>query len=456
MNKSNLDNFRPVSPTSLYSYAIGVPAQDFPYAGAGLTNTITVSSKPEVSTTESTQPPEVIVAKSSKSILKNPKNRAQVTKTPPAKLQNPQKASPAKPRLSRPPSRSTTPVNRVVKQKTVAFGLTTNLSDTLEKKKEPATNTLCTHRPKPYMTTTKEAEEITKQLKTLKEEFGNLKTKLEGENAELRKSLDEMLTKETKLSNLLTNLSSRLMDLEQKHDQSVGSNSPHVQEPDNKLVNTSAQTIGSAGDRKERDGNATARRKDVASAPVKAGGIQRDGGQTAPRKDFQQRSQAMIPYQQDSMAVNTIAERDVQIDNFLSFIKQKIREDPRFEERINRTVSLFGGSPGENLPQTLESRAPFREKENEVGSSYYGTKYTQKLTIHKEITTCSPDRPQLPSHVQRRTMGPVPSTNDENRYFVDDEYEEDDNVNYDQGGGGNFGHYAPNSSNFRRDKYRRN
>lgn len=78
------------------------------------------------------QPPEVIVAKSSKSILKNPKTRPQITKTPPAKLQIPQKTSPAKPRLSRPPSRSTTPVNRAVKQKTVAFGLTTNLSDTVE------------------------------------------------------------------------------------------------------------------------------------------------------------------------------------------------------------------------------------------------------------------------------------------------------------------------------------
>ncbi|KAI1720795.1 spindle assembly abnormal protein 5 [Ditylenchus destructor] len=361
MNRSNFDNFLPISPTSLYSTI--VPPQDFPYAGAGLSNTATVSSKPQVSTTESTQPPEVIVAKSSKSILKNPKTRPQITKTPPAKLQIPQKTSPAKPRLSRPPSRSTTPVNRAVKQKTVAFGLTTNLSDTVEKTKEAAASTLCAHRPKSYMTTTKEAEEIAKQLKSLKEEFGSFKTKLEGENAELRKSLEEMFTKETKLSNLLTNLSSRLMDLEQKHDQSVGSNSPHVQDPDNKLVNTSAQTIGSAGDRKERDGNAAARRKDIASAPVKAGGPQRDSGQIASRKDIQQRAHAMVPYQQDSMAVNKIADRDVQIEHFVSFIKQKIREDPRFEERINRTVSLFGGSPGEILPQTLESRAPFREKE---------------------------------------------------------------------------------------------
>ena len=47
----------------------------------------------------------------------------------------------------------------------------------------------------------------------------------------------------------------------------------------------------------------------------------------------------------------------------MAFIKQKIRMDPKFEERINRTVSLFGGNPGDNLPTTLESRAPFREKE---------------------------------------------------------------------------------------------
>uniref|UniRef100_A0A915EK19 Uncharacterized protein n=1 Tax=Ditylenchus dipsaci TaxID=166011 RepID=A0A915EK19_9BILA len=286
---------------------------------------------------------------------------------------------------------TTTPTNAAknIKQKTVAFGLTTNVSDTVEKNKNtPSIKNAVQRISRPLMASTREVEEIHKQLRSHKEE----------------KVVDDLRSDEAKLSRALTSISSRLMELE-KHRHSQSSNaSSSSQQPVLAAVPVLQQL--SLQEKKQQRHNHSSEGSRV-----------------------QQISPVEQPQKQDKQVIRKCPSYPTQderkIDDFLSFIKRRIRENPDFEARINRTVTLFGGGPDVNsIPTTMSEnqRMPLRmDPTNETNppSSYYGAKYTQRLTLHKEITTFSPDR----GHLVRNP----PSTrhsNDEN-FFVDEESDQE-------------------------------
>jgi len=91
---------------------------------------------------------------------------------------------------------------------------------------------------------------------------------------------------------------------------------------------------------------------------------------------------------------------DRKIEHLLGYIGNRIRQDPDFEERINRTVKLFGVDYEETCmdevpPSTRNNHEQSLNASRPSGYCGGGTRYTQRLTVHKEITTFSPDRAHM-------------------------------------------------------------
>jgi len=300
MTDNNQENFRPQSPLSLYSY-------------------VNPAAAPTVQPIAN-RPPSAVVGEvfAAKSILKK---------------------QPAK-QITVPSSRPVTPVapvplakSNALQQKTVAFGRTTNLCDTVTRAKPVSKLPHNLLRARTVMASSKELEEILSHMKRQDEEMAALRE----QNAQLKQSVDELKSKESNLTRALTSLSTRLMGIEQRR---------HANEPS--VDESWLKGISARLDRLEM---------------------------RAPSPE---------------MMVMTHQQR---------------------------------------RPSSNGQRAPAINGQQRVAGEgrIYGAKYTQRLTLHKEITTFSPDRTHLPIHQKQPTMPgnyqSVRISEDEN--YFDDRSEED-------------------------------